>query len=45
MILDGDAVVYEVVQEGVVLGVENAITEDLDDEEAKNFEGLLKVLS
>ena len=44
MILDGDAVVYEVVQEGVVLGVENAITEDLDEEEAKNFEGLLKVL-
>ena len=45
MILDGDDVVYEVVQEGVVLGVENAITEDLDDEEAKNFDGLLKVLS
>ena len=45
MILDGDNVVYEVVHDGVVLGVENVNTEDLDEEEANNLEGLLKVLS
>ena len=45
VILDGDNVVYEVVHEGVVLGVENASTDDLDEEEPSNLDGLLKVLS